>query len=47
MTTTSYAPAPGAAPRSRMLAAQVGMEFRMLMRNGEPLIAEVKLDVQP
>jgi ABC-2 type transport system permease protein len=35
MTTTSYAPAPGAAPRARMLAAQVGMEFRMLVRNGE------------
>ncbi|MDT4946007.1 MAG: type transport system permease protein [Pseudonocardiales bacterium] len=32
---TSYAPTPGAAPRSRMLAAQVGMEFRLLLRNGE------------
>jgi len=31
----SFAPAPGAAPRSRMLAAQTGMEFRLLMRNGE------------
>jgi ABC-2 type transport system permease protein len=35
MTTTSYAPAPGAAPRSRMLAAQAGLEFRLLLRNGE------------
>ena len=33
--TTSFAPAPGAAPRSRMLRAQVAMEFRMLLRNGE------------
>lgn len=32
---TSYAPAPGAAPQSRMLRAQVGMEFRLLLRNGE------------
>ena len=34
-TSTSFAPAPGAAPRSHMLRAQVGMEFRMLLRNGE------------
>lgn len=32
---TSFAPAPGAAPRSRMLAAQTSMEFRLLLRNGE------------
>jgi len=31
----SFAPAPGAAPRSRMLAAQTGMEFKLLLRNGE------------
>jgi ABC-2 type transport system permease protein len=31
----SYAPEPGAAPRSRMLSAQVAMEFRLLLRNGE------------
>jgi ABC-2 type transport system permease protein len=30
-----YTPAPGAAPRSRMLAAQTGMELRLLLRNGE------------
>jgi ABC-2 type transport system permease protein len=32
---TSFAPMPGAAPRSRMLAAQISMEFRLLLRNGE------------
>jgi ABC-2 type transport system permease protein len=32
---TSYVPAPGAAPRSRMLGAQTAMEFRLLLRNGE------------
>jgi ABC-2 type transport system permease protein len=35
VSTPSFAPAPQAAPRSRMLAAQVGMEFRLLLRNGE------------
>jgi ABC-2 type transport system permease protein len=35
MSTISFAPAPAAAPRTRMLAAQTGMEFRLLMRNGE------------
>jgi ABC-2 type transport system permease protein len=35
MTDISYAPAPAAAPRSRMLAAQTSMEFRLLLRNGE------------
>jgi len=33
--TSSFTPAPGAAPRSRMLSAQIGMEFRLLLRNGE------------
>jgi ABC-2 type transport system permease protein len=32
---TSFEPAPGAAPRQRMLAAQTTMEFRLLLRNGE------------
>jgi ABC-2 type transport system permease protein len=31
----SFVPLPGAAPKPRMLAAQAGMEFRLLMRNGE------------
>ncbi|MGH8960698.1 MAG: ABC transporter permease [Jatrophihabitantaceae bacterium] len=35
MTSTSFAPAPAAAPKSRMLAAQTSMEFRLLLRNGE------------
>ena len=35
MTDISYAPAPHAAPRTRMLAAQTRMEFRLLLRNGE------------
>jgi ABC-2 type transport system permease protein len=30
-----FTPAPGAAPRSRMLSAQTAMEFRLLLRNGE------------
>ena len=30
-----FTPAPGAAPRSRMLAAQTAMEFKLLLRNGE------------
>jgi ABC-2 type transport system permease protein len=33
--TLSFAPEPGAAPRSRMLAAQTSMEFRLLLRNAE------------
>ena len=32
---TSFAPAPGAARTSRMLAAQTRMELRLLLRNGE------------
>jgi ABC-2 type transport system permease protein len=32
---SSFAPAPAAAPRARMLRAQSGMEFRLLLRNGE------------
>jgi ABC-2 type transport system permease protein len=35
MTDLSFAPAPAAAPRPRMLRAQTGMEFRLLLRNGE------------
>lgn len=31
----SFAPAPAAAPRGRMLRAQTLMEFRLLLRNGE------------
>ena len=35
MTSTTFAPAPGAAPRRRMLGAQTLMEFKLLLRNGE------------
>jgi ABC-2 type transport system permease protein len=35
MTAISFAPRPGAAPRSKMLVAQTGIEFRLLLRNGE------------
>jgi len=35
MTGLSFAPAPGAAPRSQMLRAQTAMELRLLLRNGE------------
>jgi ABC-2 type transport system permease protein len=34
-TALSFTPAPAAAPRTRMLSAQTGMEFRLLLRNGE------------
>jgi ABC-2 type transport system permease protein len=33
----AFAPAPGAAPMRRMIAAQTAMETRMLLRNGEQL----------
>ncbi|WP_330176390.1 ABC transporter permease [Streptomyces sp. NBC_01498] len=36
-----YAPAPGAAPLSRMIAAQTVFETRMLLRNGEQLLLTV------
>jgi ABC-2 type transport system permease protein len=35
MTQLTFVPAPGAAPRQRMLTAQAATEFRLLMRNGE------------
>jgi ABC-2 type transport system permease protein len=34
----SFAPAPAAAPRARMLAAQTAMEFKLLLRNGEQVL---------
>lgn len=48
MTTTStgvFAPRPGAAPLSRMLAAQTGLEIRMTLRNGEQLLLTVVIPV--
>ncbi|MDQ1739617.1 MAG: hypothetical protein QOE53_1269, partial [Pseudonocardiales bacterium] len=35
---TSFAPAPGAAPAARMLAAQTRMELRLSLRNGEQVL---------
>ncbi|MFF3645962.1 ABC transporter permease [Streptomyces sp. NPDC002564] len=37
----TYAPAPGAAPLPRMIAAQAALETRMLLRNGEQLLLTV------
>ncbi|HSV67193.1 MAG TPA: ABC transporter permease [Mycobacteriales bacterium] len=36
--TGALVPAPGAAPRHRMLLAQAGMELRLTLRNGEQLL---------
>ncbi|MFJ2155994.1 ABC transporter permease [Streptomyces sp. NPDC087856] len=41
MTTATYAPAPGAAPLPRMIAAQAVLETKMLLRNGEQLLLTV------
>lgn len=38
MSGTTFAPAPGAAPAWRMVAAQTSMELRLLLRNGEQLL---------
>ncbi|MEU6126627.1 ABC transporter permease [Streptomyces sp. NPDC047123] len=37
----TYAPAPGAAPLPRMIAAQAALETKMLLRNGEQLLLTV------
>ncbi|MGJ5828944.1 ABC transporter permease [Streptomyces ossamyceticus] len=42
MTTSgTYVPRPGAAPLSRMIAAQAALETKMLLRNGEQLLLTV------
>ena len=33
-----FTPAPGAAPMRRMIAAQAGMELRVMLRHGEQLV---------
>jgi ABC-2 type transport system permease protein len=38
MSTLDFTPAPAAAPRGRMLAAQTAMEFKLLLRNGEQVL---------
>jgi ABC-2 type transport system permease protein len=46
MTVTPWpAPAPGAAPLRRMVAAQAGMELRILLRNGEQLLLTLIIPV--
>jgi len=39
------APAPGAAPRPRMITAQAGLELRTLLRNGEQLLLTLIIPV--
>ncbi|MEZ3180500.1 ABC transporter permease [Streptomyces pimonensis] len=39
--TGTYTPKPGAAPLTRMIAAQAALETRMLLRNGEQLLLTV------
>ncbi|MEU1055253.1 ABC transporter permease [Streptomyces sp. NPDC005876] len=39
--TGRYAPRPGAAPLTRMIAAQAALETKMLLRNGEQLLLTV------
>jgi ABC-2 type transport system permease protein len=39
------APAPGAAPRAKMIMAQAGLESRMLVRNGEQLLLTLVIPV--
>jgi ABC-2 type transport system permease protein len=41
VTALDLAPAPGAAPRARQVAAQARMELRLLLRNGEQLLLTV------
>ena len=42
---TSFAPAPGAAPLSRMVRAQARMEARLMLRNGEQLLLAIVIPV--
>jgi ABC-2 type transport system permease protein len=41
----SFSPRPGAAPFPRMVAAQAGMEARLMLRNGEQLLLAVVIPV--
>lgn len=42
---SGFAPAPGAAPLLRQVAAQVAMESRLMLRNGEQLLLAVVIPV--
>ncbi len=41
----AFSPRPGAAPLSRMVLAQAGMESRLMLRNGEQLLLAVVIPV--
>ncbi|WP_017593708.1 ABC transporter permease [Nocardiopsis potens] len=43
--TSPFTPAPGAAPLHRMVAAQAGMELRVMLRNGEQLLLTMVIPV--
>lgn len=45
MSAGTFTPRPGAAPLPRMLAAQTGLEVRLLLRNGEQLVLTLVLPV--
>ena len=42
---TDFAPAPGAAPLRKLVAAQAGLELRTLVRNGEQLLLTLVIPV--
>jgi ABC-2 type transport system permease protein len=42
---TDFAPAPGAAPLPKLVAAQAGLELRTLVRNGEQLLLTLVIPV--
>jgi ABC-2 type transport system permease protein len=42
---STFSPMPGAAPLSRQVAAQTGMEARLLLRNGEQLLLALVIPV--
>ncbi|MFW5419295.1 ABC transporter permease [Nocardiopsis sp. CNT-189] len=43
--TSPFTPSPGAAPLHRMVAAQAGMELRVMLRNGEQLLLTMVIPV--
>jgi ABC-2 type transport system permease protein len=45
MSQLTFTPRPGAAPLSRMLAAQTALEVRMVLRNGEQLLLTIVIPV--
>ncbi len=45
MTTLTHAPAPGAAPRARMLLAQAAMELRLTLRRGESVLLTMVIPI--